>query len=169
MAAYQIVKLAPKDWQRYRQIRLESLLVEPQAFSSSYENVVQRPASHWQQRLQEAQEGKRSCLLFARETDRIIGIIGAYRGDDSDAVEIISVYVAQDRRGQGVAAALMQAMLEEVSRCGAFRKAVLTVNTGQAAAVALYQKYGFQIVGETRGMMGDGITYSGYIMEKELG
>ena len=66
MADFQIVKLAPDEWQQYKQIRLDSLLTEPQAFGSKYEDQQQRPDSYWQGRLSEAQAGKKGWLLFAR-------------------------------------------------------------------------------------------------------
>ncbi len=142
--------------------------MEPQAFSSQYTEVVQRPDSYWQERLIEAQTGKKSWLLFAKEDDRLIGMIGAYWPGAGDTVEIISVYVTQEKRGQGVATALMAAILREVSKNRTFQKAILTVNADQAAAVALYRHFGFQLVGEKAGIMGDGISHLGYLMEKEL-
>ena len=160
--------LSPEEWQLYKQIRLESLMVEPQAFGISYANNIQRPASYWQERLREAQSGEKSWLLFAKENDRIIGMIGAYRAEDNDVVEIISVYVTKEHRGQGVASALMAAILGEIDKGGAFRKVALTVNVGQTEAVTLYRRFGFQIVGEKNGVLGDGNAYTGYIMEKEL-
>ena len=42
------------------------------------------------------------------------------------------------------------------------------MNAGQIAAVVLYRHFGFEIVGEKIGVMGDGNSYQGYIMEKEL-
>jgi len=168
MANVQVVKLTPDEWRLYKQIRLESLLVEPQALASSYADVVKRPKSQWQERLIEARAGKKSWLLFAKENERIIGMIGAYIGEESDVVEIISVYVTKEKRGLGAATALMEAILTEVAKFGAFRKAVLTVNAGQTAAVALYRHFGFQIVGENTGVLGDGNSYQGYVMEMEL-
>ncbi len=167
MANIQIVTLTPEEWQLYKQIRLKSLWTEPQAFGSSYSEVVQRPDSHWQDRLIESREGKKGWLLFAKENGQIIGMIGAYCAAESDVVEIISVYVTKEKRGHGVAAALMTAILEEVGKGNVFRKAVLTVNAKQTAAVALYRQFGFQIIGEKMGVLGDGISYPGYIMEKE--
>ena len=168
MAAIQIGTLAPEEWQLYKQIRLESLLTEPQAFAVSFADALQRPDSYWQERLIEAQAGVKSWLLFAKENGQIIGMIGAYTAQESDVVEIISVYVTKEKRAHGVASALMAAILEEVSKGNAFRKAELIVNKGQTAAVALYGHFGFQIMGEITGVMGDGISCPGYIMQKEL-
>ena len=168
MANIQIVTLTPEEWPLYKQIRLESLLMAPEAFSSSYAEVLQWPDSHWQERLVEARSREKSYLLFAKENERIVGIIGAYGPKGSEVVEIISVYVTQEKRGQGVGIALMTEILEEVGKGKSFRKAVLTVNDGQIAAIALYRHFGFQTVGKITGIMGDGNSHTGYVMEKYL-
>lgn len=166
MANIQIVKLAPEDWQQYKRIRLEALKRDPQAFGSSLAETQQRPDSHWQERLGEALAGTKNWLLFAKEDDRIIGLIGAYRTAQQDVVEIYSVYVTQAGRRHGAATALMSSILQEVEKPGFFRKAVLSVTASQAAAIALYQKFGFQIVDTKTAVMGDEISHQGYIMEK---
>jgi ribosomal protein S18 acetylase RimI-like enzyme len=168
MTNIQIVKLLPEEWPLYKEIRLESLLAEPQAFGSGYAEVHQRPDSYWQERLKDAQAGEKSWLLFAKENERMVGMIGAYCSEEKDGVEIIAVYVTREKRGRGIAGALMAAILEEIGRSNIHRKAVLGVNADQTAAVALYQRYGFQIVGEKEGVMGDGKLHTSYIMEKDL-
>ena len=168
MNNFQVVKLTPDEWRLYKQHRLEALLEEPRAFGSSYAEVLQRPDSHWQERLTEAQSGINSWLLFAKENAQIIGMIGAFRAEESDVAEIISVYVTKGKRRHGVANALMTAILDEVDKGNAVRKVVIGVNARQTAAVSLYQQFGFQIVGEKIGVMGDGMSYPSYVMEKEL-
>ena len=88
---------------------------------------------------------------------------------DSDIVEIISVFVGKAARGQGVGSALMAAILAEVKQVAVFRKAILSVNAAQGAAVGLYGKFGFEKVGEITSKQGDGQQYPVYIMEKKLG
>ena len=180
MTNFRIVTLPPEEWQPYKQLRLEALLQEPQSFSTRYEEMLQKPDTFWQGRLVDAQSGETSRLLFARENDAsgllgrgllgrgLIGMIGAYCQEGSHTVDIISVYVTREKRRQGVAHALMTAILAEVEQQGRFSKALLSVTVGQDAAIALYQRFGFQIVGENTGVMGDGLTHTEYIMEKLL-
>ncbi len=174
----QIVTLDPENWQLFRQIRLEALRTDPQAFSSRLAETEQRPDSHWQTRLAQAQEGKNSWLLFAREGDRIVGIIGAFREQGetpatgsptlAGVVEIYSVFVRPEARGKGVGTALMAAVLDAAGRAEGARRARLTVNAAQSAAVALYRRFGFQVVEEREGILGDGKTCQELVMEKEL-
>ncbi len=168
MTGIQIIKLKPEEWPLYRQIRLEALLNDPQAFGPAYADSLHYPDTFWQGRLQDAQAGERSWLLFAREDDRLVGMIGAFRPEESNEVHIVAVYVSPDKRGQGIGNALMDAILAGVSHLAAVQKAVLGVNKTQVAAVALYQRFGFQVVGEKSGVMGDGQMHTGHLMEKTL-
>jgi ribosomal protein S18 acetylase RimI-like enzyme len=169
MENIQVMKLSPDEWQLFKQFRLESLLVEPQAFGSSYAEVIQRSDSHWQERLVKAQAGEKSWLLFAKENTRMIGMIGAYCTEEGDVVEIVSPYVTKEKRKLGVATALMTALLAEIAKRDSIRKVTLGVNAGQTAAVALYLRFGFQMVGEKTAVFGDGNAHTSYIMERELG
>ncbi len=170
MANFEIIKLSPEDWQDYKQIRLEALLNAPQAFSSTYAESLTRPDSHWQERLREAALGETSWMLFARADGQLVGLTGPFREEEKDGAvaHIISVYVCEAYRGQGVASALMRAILAAVSRRGDIRKARLGVNPVQAAALKMYQNFGFQTIHTVTAAMGDGKIYQELIMEKDL-
>lgn len=168
MAEFEIVTLSPAEWQRYREIRLEALRSEPQAFSTTYANASQQPPEYWQNRLAEAARGEKSWLRFAEAGHRLIGIIGAYRGDGADSADVISVYVAADWRGKGAGRALMKAILKVLEENPEILTAVLTVNAEQQAAVALYRSLGFEPDGEMESLMGDGKVYRELTMKKDL-
>src|SRR5512138_3716001 len=107
MSEIEIIQLPPEQWERYRKIRLESLLEEPQAFGSSYTTMQQQPPEYWKGRLADAAQGKKSLLLFAQEGDRLVGMIGAFFGEEPDVGEIVSVYASRAVRGRGVGKTLM--------------------------------------------------------------
>ena len=99
MNTISIIKSGDVSWKDYRDVRLEALREDPQAFGSSYQDNVQKPDSYWQGRLAEAAEGKNSWLLFAKENDRLIGMIGAFQSDDDtkhNTATIISLFVTKD-------------------------------------------------------------------------
>ncbi len=168
MSEYKIIKLQPDDWQRYREIRLECLREEPQAFGSSYADMVQKPAEFWQGRLADAAQAEKSWLLFAQEGEQLIGIIGAFYEEESQAAHIISVYVRKSSRGRGLGKALMEGILSEVKKKQGIHTATLGVNQEQAAAVALYRGFGFQVTEELEEIQGDGRMHPGFLMQKEL-
>ncbi|OGO72785.1 MAG: hypothetical protein A2Z49_07565 [Chloroflexi bacterium RBG_19FT_COMBO_56_12] len=168
----EIITLSPHEWQSYRQLRLESLQESPQAFGSPYKDQVAKPDSYWQSRLADAAKGEQSWLLFARAGGQLLGMIGAFRDevDDPSAADqaaVISVYVTPTWRGRGISSLLMQTILDVLKENG-IRLAHLGVNLDQAAALHLYQRFGFNIVSTVTHPMGDGIDHDEYLMEKLL-
>jgi ribosomal protein S18 acetylase RimI-like enzyme len=166
MSNVEIIKLLPEQWWRYREIRLEALREEPQAFGSTYAEMARRPAAFWQGRLEDAGQGKNSALLFAQAGERLIGMIGAFYDETQETAEIVSVYVSKMERGKGVGKALMEGILCEIGNKAELRKAVLGVNQEQTAAVELYRRFGFEVTGEKEELQGDGQKHRGYLMER---
>jgi ribosomal protein S18 acetylase RimI-like enzyme len=120
-------------------------------------------------RLINAAVGKDSWLLFAKVNGQIGGMIGAFQSNNSDRAMIVSVYVAPDYRGNGVASALMKAILNELMQRQHIRVLELTVTRGQEAAIRLYQNFGFDVIGKEEEQMGDGCVHIGYVMERRNG
>lgn len=168
----EIVKLPVEEWQAYRQLRLEALQESPQAFGSPYKDQLAKPDSYWQMRLEEAAKGEQSWMLFARAGGQLVGMTGAYRGgsDDpgaTDQATIISVYVTPTWRGRGISSLLMQAILDVLKENG-IRLAHLGVNVNQAAALHLYQRFGFTILCTVTQLMGDGLYHDEVLLEKMI-
>jgi ribosomal protein S18 acetylase RimI-like enzyme len=162
----QIIELSARKWQEYRQLRLDALKESPQAFSSRYEEQVNRPDEFWKSRLEEAAKGGSSWLLFARSGEKLVGMVGAARDPVNGLeAEIISMYVLPEARGRGVAGLLMHAILMVLKESG-ICKACLTVNLDQAPAVHVYKKFGFDITQVDTVVMGDGAAYNEAVMEK---
>jgi [ribosomal protein S18]-alanine N-acetyltransferase len=67
----------------------------------------------------------------------------------ADELHINNIGVREDWRRMGLGAALLEAALEDGARAGA-RLAVLEVRAGNAAAQALYGRFGFEVVGRRR-------------------
>lgn len=168
MNSFEIVTLTPDQWAAYKDIRMESLMNEPQAFFSTYVESAKKPDSFWQERLAEAQDGNESWLYFAKDGEKIIGIIGAYVKDNKEVAEIVSVYVNGDARGQGVSKMLMNKILQVLSEKDSIKTVRLAVNVDQTPALNLYKSYGFQITEKKNILMGDGKYHDEYIMLKQL-
>jgi phosphinothricin acetyltransferase len=86
-----------------------------------------------------------------------------------DHVVDFSVYVARERRGQGVGDALLSALEERARRIG-YHKIVLAAFPTNTAGLRLYERHGFRTVGIYReqGML-DGRWVDVIVMEKILG
>jgi diamine N-acetyltransferase len=74
--------------------------------------------------------------------------------DETVSIELSKFYLAAERHGSGLAAALMAATLAEATATGA-RLCWLGVNQQNVRAGRFYSKQGFEIVGVKRFLVGD--------------
>ena len=82
---------------------------------------------------------------------------------------VYGVYVSPEARGRGVASALMGRLLDELRSAGQIEKVSLTVNSELPAAIRLYEKLGFEIVGTAnRELKVDGRYYDLHMMERHI-
>lgn len=169
MEDVKIVILSPIDWELYKNIRLESLRKEPQAYLSTYTRSSKEPDVKWKERLELAQEGKRQWLSFAKAGEKIIGMAGAWITEEGSATaEIISVYVSSGYRGKGIGKRLMDHLITTIKQNTAITTLALEVNSTQPSAVKLYESCGFRIIGKTRRVLGDGKEYEDLLMVLEI-
>ena len=166
--AVKIVQLPVNEWQAYKTLRLEALKNDPQAFASSYQEIALKADSFWQSRLSEANQGRGNWLLFARENQSLLGMIGAFIDEaQKDTAIIISVYVARQARRRGIGKKLMAAILQAIKNDG-IKTARLEVSTEQIAAIQLYKNSGFKAVKTTQRLMGTGIYHDELLLEMIL-
>ncbi len=85
-----------------------------------------------------------ACFLVAAEKEAVLGYCGLYLAADEG--EIINVAVAKEAQGRKIASRLMQEMLNEGHARGV-RRFFLEVRVSNAAAIRLYEKFGFTIQG----------------------
>jgi ribosomal protein S18 acetylase RimI-like enzyme len=139
---------------------------EPQAFGSSFAEVVQYADETWQRRLQDAVEGK-SHLLFARLGGKLVGMVGAFQQEEdrqSYSANIVSMYVDSEARSKGIGRGLLSRLLANLANSG-IKKARLDVNADQGAARQLYLSLGFATTGSRVQTLGDGRQHRELEME----
>ncbi len=120
-----ISKLTDSEWVKYKKIRLEALKQEPSAFASSFEDDVQLPDEQWKKRLQRSHDNNQSVMLFAKDGDRVIGMIGAFWSNKEKIkhiANIFGVYVNSDYRGKGIGNMLMETLLDNLARVSEIEK-----------------------------------------------
>lgn len=101
-----------------------------------------------EQMLRSQLEGERCVFLAALEENTVLGYVGLAYVLDEGYISNVAVAPAHRRRGAG------DALIAELIRRGrALRLAFLTleVRESNAAAVALYAKHGFLVVGRRKG------------------
>ena len=141
---------------------------------SVYPQLMQLPFSDeeaWRARLAESmQPGKTDLLLVAERDGEVLGSAGLHPVGPAlrrRHVMMLGISVARHAQGQGIGTALMQAMCDYADGWAQVLRLELTVFTDNAAAIALYRKFGFQLEGTHRAYaMRDGAYADAHAMAR---
>ncbi|MBY6038144.1 GNAT family N-acetyltransferase [Fictibacillus nanhaiensis] len=140
--------LAPPDAKKYWDLRLEALKINPEAFSTSYEESVQRknPIEQVTNRLNE--DG--SFTFGAFQNNELIGVVTLvaektikmkHRGN------IYAMYITPDYRNKGTGRAILNEAINHAKTIPNIIKLNLTVVSTNKNAKKLYTSLGFKTFG----------------------
>ena len=150
-----IRRLSPHDAAAYRALMLAAYADHPDAFLSEAEERAALPIDWWERRLTDSPDALSLVLgAFAVAEDdiapRLVGAVGAGgegRVKTRHKATVFGLQVDAAVRRQGIARALMEALLDALVDRGEIALAQLTVTDGNEAASALYRRLGFQPYG----------------------
>jgi len=131
----------------FRELRLRALKEHADAFTSSYEEDVQKPLAATEQRIA---GGDGSTFWGAFVDGRLQGIVGLAREQrmkKSHSADVIAMYVAPESGRRGVGRALLQAVIDHARSFAGLEQLVLTVTRSNHAAAELYRTTGFVTFG----------------------
>lgn len=109
-------------------------------------------------------ERRYAKVWVARAGAELLGV--ALTWEVADELQLIELFVAPNARRRGVGRALMWSLMQD-GASGGFRVAVLEVRRDNGAALALYDEFGFQVVGERKKYYADG--EDAILMQRALG
>ena len=135
--------LGPADATLYRALRLRALREHPDAFTSSYEQDRDQPLEAAAQRL--ASHPFWGAYRHA-ELCGFVGLERELRPKNRHKATVMGMYVAPEAGGQGVARALLAALVAH-ARANGLASLVLTVTEGNERARRLYAQAGFRSFG----------------------
>ncbi len=162
-----LITLDPNEWKAYKQIRLEALKNEPDAFARTYDEERDKKDEVWKERLEEAQNNNKVVLLFVQYNNRIVGMGGLfYTHEHSPLVEIWGIYINKEFRGKGLGKVLITNLITKAKKNKKTKKLKIEVNSANIPAIRLYLRLGFNIT-ETKKKVLHG-KFDEYVMEKEL-
>lgn len=158
-----IIKLENERWKEYRDLRLDAIEHEPEAFWPSLEES-QLSDEKWQNVLYGDPNVQ---FFFAEYNGRIVGMIKT-RLEGFKKVShngwIYSFYVLKEFRQKGIATMLLKQATAFLEEMGA-RSIFLNVAATQEDAIYLYKKMGFVQIGSYKNFINvKGIFYDEYIM-----
>lgn len=134
------------DWERFRDLRLASLLDAPGAFGSTYDTVARRPDSDWPEMIEEVTTFV--AVLDGEDAGLVRTAPDAF---GNDAAWLISMWVAPASRGRGVGDALVDAVVRNATSDG-YARLCLDVADDNEPAIRLYARHGFEPTGEVSRM-----------------
>jgi ribosomal protein S18 acetylase RimI-like enzyme len=82
------------------------------------------------------------CILIAEADDEAVGCVALRPFDPPDICEMKRLYIAPDRRGEGLGRRLAEGIVAE-ARARGYRLMRLDTVPGMEAAIALYRRLGF--------------------------
>jgi ribosomal protein S18 acetylase RimI-like enzyme len=145
-----IRSLTPADAPDYRVLRLEALRLEPEAFSSDFEENRLQPAASFAERLAPAAD---RFTLGAFLNDALSGVVTFVRRHGIKVQHkgsVVGMYVTPAARGRGVGRRLLDAALARACAMPGVEVALLEVTAGNSAAERLYRSVGFEPYGVER-------------------
>lgn len=158
----EIRKLSRNDWQIFKEIRLQMLKEEPQAYARTFEEMVKRTDDEWKENVISANSG----LLVLWVNGKLAGING-YFYPNKEEVEIWGMFIRSEFRGHGLGKKLMEEIEKEIRKDKNIKLIRIEVTTTQKVAYGLYKKMGFKVVGRKKGATKfNGEIYDDIILEK---
>jgi ribosomal protein S18 acetylase RimI-like enzyme len=140
-AEARIRRLGVDDVDVLRHIRLRALRDAPEAFWGTYESEVDQKPEDWRRWLATA------ALFVAEDSDGTCGIAGGMAAPDNPAAAwLVSMWVAPERRGSGLADQLVAAVTAWAESEGRHR-ITLHVEEHNGRALRCYRRLGFALTG----------------------
>lgn len=138
--------ISPQDAEAYYILRLEALLDSPDAFSTLYEDALNRPIDKTRANL----ASEDAVTFGAYEEGRLVGNMTLARKTSpkmKHRASIIAVYVSPQFRGTGLANALMDKVMDYAEGWDGLERLDLMVASDNLRAKNFYLKYGFETYG----------------------
>jgi ribosomal protein S18 acetylase RimI-like enzyme len=137
------IGLGPEDWRILRDLRLSALRESPDCFLSAYDRERHFGRQQW------LAEFSRGDWHIALSDGQPAGLIGVTReqGDPVSQCYLEYLWVVPQARGTGFALSFLLDVLGQLRATGV-RTVLLWVMDGNLPAARLYQKAGFESVGQ---------------------
>ncbi len=164
--SFTIRRLTSADAAAYRELRLEGLEQHPDGFGSAYEDEKDKPLSWFGQRLTDAAVFGGFLQRDDANTESLdgtAGLIVPHGAKVRHKGTLYGMYVRPVARGTGLAAAVVQAVLDHAR--SVVEEIHLTVSPDNEAALRLYRKAGFvEYAREPRALKVDGKYHDSVLM-----
>ncbi len=136
------------EWRTYRELRLAALGESPDAFASTLARESEYTDDLWSSRLGAAVASPRDFPMVAELDGQPVGLSWArFEQGEPSVVALHQVWVAPEGRGRGAGRAMLEAARAWARSAGA-ASIELWVTCGNSVARGLYERAGFEPVGD---------------------
>lgn len=138
--------LTEKDAQAYRDLRLEALQKNPEAFAATFEDEQKNSIEYYQNRFKRNEFWTYGYLT----QNELVGVVTLIREQGpklNHRSSIVAMYVTKKERKRGFGKELMQTVIQQAKKIGGIEQIYLSVVTTNISAISLYQALGFEIYG----------------------
>ncbi|MEW5868707.1 MAG: GNAT family N-acetyltransferase [Chloroflexota bacterium] len=161
----------PQDAVLLRELRLEALASQPEAFAADYALTAADSADVWGTLIAKNAQQNSGVLCVASAGEQLVGMTGLGRGHwpkTCHSATIWGVFVRPAWRGHHLAQALIEACSDWARPQGVVT-VKLGVVTSNTAAIRCYARCGFTIYGiEPKAIYHSGVFYDELLMAKPL-
>ena len=143
-------RVTEDDWEKLRAVRLEMLADTPVAYLETVADAEARSEEEWRMRAHRGSSGPTGLGLAAEDAGqgRWVGYLACFV-DSPGQGHVVSVYVAPALRGTGLAARMLDAVVEWARGEAGLSRLHLYVHEDNRRAHAMYRRYGFTDTGAT--------------------
>ena len=154
-----IIQLTELDAEAYRDLRLEALQQNADAFATVFEEELKKSLDYYQKRFKQ-----NNVWTFGYfDENQLVGVVTLIREQAKKLQHrsmIVAMYVTPRVRKNGIGKQLMQSAIYQAEAIKGLEQIYLAVVTSNTAAIALYQSLDFEIYGtEKRAIKLDDSTY----------
>jgi len=144
----------PREWQAFKEIRLEAVRAEPNVFVQTLDEQLKRPDKEWREMLEDS---NRAYFVLANG-DEAVGLSGVARhGENPDWGVLVLSYIRPEHRGKGLSNLFYQARLDWAARKGLSRMLV-SHRKDNVASKAAIKKFHFEYTHDEMKRWPDGTT-----------
>jgi len=160
-----IRRLLPEDAESYFRLRLQALTTDPDAFLVTYDEAKNKdnPIGEYKKSFQ----SEEIITFGAFEGEYLVGMVTLVRETRRKIrhrANIVAMYVDDEKRGKGIANALLNEAIKMAVNLPEIEQIYLTVDAENKPAKELYKKLGFQTFAVDK----KGIKYNGQYRDEEL-
>lgn len=146
----EIRTLTAMDAVAYRDLRMQALRTNPEAFATTYEEYLSRSIEQVASQLEPNSDHFTLGAFIEDRSDKLVGTATLVRERSSKMrhiANVVAMYVTPDARRQGVGRYLLTEIIRRGRQLDGMDQLRLSVIRDNDAAISLYRSAGFQTVG----------------------